>query len=275
MVHRDANRRAAGAADPRGRHAGAPRRLQDRRPSRSGSTLTSTRDADSPNSVAASRSTPPSEAADGTSTSAPMPPVSKQHSASVTASPPSAQSCADRIRRRPPASTSKSLQRRSPPGRAPAARRAPARERLQVLAAAEFAEVLAEEHDVETVGGKHARQRARGVLDHADDADDRRRQNRAAVGLVVQAHVAAGDRNLERAARLAEPGDGLGELPHDLRPLRIAEVQAVGRADRHGAGARDVARRFGQRQPRALPRIEQRRIGRCRPPTSPARGRCP
>ena len=52
------------------------------------------------------------------------------------------------------------------------------------------------------------------------------------------------------------PGDRLRELPHDLGPLRIAEVQAVGRANRQRAGARDVARGLGDRQARALSRIE-------------------
>ena len=63
-------------------------------------------------------------------TSAPMPPVSKQHSASVTASPPSEQSCADRISR-----SSASVDEQRPAARArprdrvPAARRAPGRAR--------------------------------------------------------------------------------------------------------------------------------------------------
>ena len=51
-------------------------------------------------------STPPSDAAAGTSISAPMPPESKQLSASVTASPPSEQSCADSSRPLPARSTS-------------------------------------------------------------------------------------------------------------------------------------------------------------------------
>ena len=52
------------------------------------------------------------------------------------------------------------------------------------------------------------------------------------------------------------PFDRLRELPHDRRPLGVAEVQAVGRAERPRAGARDVARRFGHREHRAAIRIE-------------------
>ena len=63
----------------------------------SGRTDTTTREADSPNSVAATRKAAGTSPADGSSTATPNG-VSKQHSASVTASPPSAQSCADSIK---------------------------------------------------------------------------------------------------------------------------------------------------------------------------------
>ena len=52
------------------------------------------------------------------------------------------------------------------------------------------------------------------------------------------------------------PSTALRELPHDRRPLGVAEVQAVGGAERPRAGARDVARRFGDREHRAALRIE-------------------
>ena len=94
------------------------------------------------------------------------------------------------------------------------------------------------------------------MLEQADDADDRRGIDRPAVRLVVQADVAAGDRHAERAAGLADALDGLRELPHDRGPLGVAEVEAVGRAERTGAGAGDVARRFGHREHRAAPRVE-------------------
>ena len=100
------------------------------------------------------------------------------------------------------------------------------------------------------------RQDPRRILQQPDDADDRRRIDRAAVGLVVEADVAAGNRHVERAARLGDSLDRLDQLPHDLGPLWIAEVQAVGRADRDRAGAGDVPRRFRDRQHRAAPGIE-------------------
>ena len=78
-------------------------------------------------------------------------------------------------------------------------------DRLQILAAAELAEVVAEQDDRRARPRKHARPHAR-----------RRRRCTPttpmtgvgrialAVGLVVEADVAAGDRNVERAARLAD-----------------------------------------------------------------------
>ena len=99
--------------------------------------------------------------------------------------------------------------------------------------------------------------------------------DRLAVGLVVEADVAAGDRDVERAARLGDALDRLDELPHDLRPLRVAEVQAVGGADRH---ARRRTRRCAPpRRPRASRRGADRdsSSGRCRRSTSRARAVVP
>ena len=94
------------------------------------------------------------------------------------------------------------------------------------------------------------------MLEHADHADDRRRIDRAAVGLIVEAHVAAGNRHVERAAGGRDPLDGFRELPHDRRPLGVSEIQAVGRAARPRAGARHVSSRLGDRQHRAAIRVE-------------------
>ena len=147
---RDADARAAGLAD-----APPPaRRPLSRAASTSavlpGSTATMTRVADSPNSVAVVRSTPPSPAAAGIVTSTPMPPVSKQHSASATAKPPSEQSCAERNRVAANQVDEQRLQR--PLAREIQRRRHTAHQpvhRLQVFAAAKFAEVVAEQNDVE------------------------------------------------------------------------------------------------------------------------------
>ena len=89
-----------------------------------------------------------------------------------------------------------------------------------------------------------------------DDAEHGRRVDGPAFGLVVEADVAAGDRHVERAAGVADAAHGLAELPHDLGPLRVAEVEVVGAANRFGARAGDVARGLGHRQHRAAIRVE-------------------
>src|SRR5437763_799807 len=72
------------------------------------------------------------------------------------------------------------------------------------------------------------------ILDQADPADSRRREDRLAravlrLGLVVEGDVAAHDREIERAAGLGHPVDTADELAHDLGPLGIAEIHAVRR----------------------------------------------
>ena len=83
--------------------------------------------------------------------------------------------------------------------------------------------------------------------------------------LVVERHVAAGDGQAERPARIGEAADALGQLPERLGTGRIAVVQAVRHAERAGPGDRHVARRLGDGQGRAEPRIERRRRPGCRP----------
>ena len=82
------------------------------------------------------------------------------------------------------------------------------------------------------------------ILEQPDHADGRRRRDRAPLGLVVEAHVAADHRHAQRDTRVADAAHRLGELPHHLGLLGIAEVEAVGDAERLGAGADDVARAF-------------------------------
>ena len=83
------------------------------------------------------------------------------------------------------------------------------------------------------------------ILDEPDHTEDGRRMDGNALGIVVEADVAAGDGDLEGFAGLGQPGDGLLELPHDLGLLGIPEVQAVGDADGPGADAGQVAAGFG------------------------------
>ena len=127
---------------------------------------------------------------------------------------------------------------------------------LQVLAAAELVAALTQQdHDI-AGRVKRAPYHAIGVLDETDDAKHGRRQHTLAIGLVIKTDVPTGDRDPERAARVAHAFDRASELPHDLRPLRIGEVQAIGRADRLTAGTGDVTRGFGDGKLRTAIRVE-------------------
>src|SRR4029079_15687487 len=76
-----------------------------------------------------------------------------------------------------------------------------------------------------------------------------------ALGLVVEAHVAAHDREVERATGFGHPFDAADELAHDLRPLRVAEVEAVGDRERLRADRAEVAIGLGDRLLPAFVRI--------------------
>ena len=80
--------------------------------------------------------------------------------------------------------------------------------------------------------------------------------NALAQRLVVEADVAAGDGNLKLLAGFGDAIDGLRKLPHDVRLLGIAEIEAIGCA--HGSCARTChfARRLGDGMHRPQPRIE-------------------
>src|SRR6202035_35418 len=80
----------------------------------------------------------------------------------------------------------------------------------------------------------------RHIRELADHADDRRRGDRALGPFVVQRDVAADDRDAECAAAVAKAPHRFGQLPGDVRLLRIAEVQAVGQPERLGADAGQV-----------------------------------
>ena len=56
-----------------------------------------------------------------------------------------------------------------------------------------------------------------------------------AAALVVEADVAPDDRQAQGVAGLGQAVDGLGELPHDLGVLGVAEVEAVDHGDRRVA----------------------------------------
>ena len=100
------------------------------------------------------------------------------------------------------------------------------------------------------------RQSAR-VLEHTDDTDDGRGQDRSPTRFIVEGNVAAHYRELERSAGLGDALHRLGKLPQDLRPLRRAEIQTIGDAARPSACAGDVSRRLAHGHGRAAPRIEE------------------
>ena len=83
------------------------------------------------------------------------------------------------------------------------------------------------------------------VGEQADAADGGRRQDAAAVGLVVKGDVARHDREVEGAAGFADAFDGADELAHDLGLFGVAEVQVVGGAN----GGAPVAVRLRQLPP--------------------------
>src|SRR5690606_25665860 len=89
------------------------------------------------------------------------------------------------------------------------------------------------------------------VVDHAEDPDDGGRVDRGVdeAGLaraVVQRDVADGDGHTELGARVRQAGDGLDELPHGVRVLGGAEVEAVGDGGGLGAHGRDVPVGLGE-----------------------------
>src|SRR4051794_17993188 len=90
------------------------------------------------------------------------------------------------------------------------------------------------------------------VVEQAYAADRRRREDGEAaavlvLGLVVEADVAAHDREVEGAAGFGHTLEAADELAHDLGPLRVAEVEAVGDRKRLRADRAEVAVGFGDR----------------------------
>src|SRR6516162_10433900 len=85
------------------------------------------------------------------------------------------------------------------------------------------------------------------IFEDSDNSYDWRRIDAFAQRLVVEADISAGDWGFQLLAGSGHSVDRLGELPHDVRFLRIAKVQAVGRSNRRRARTGDVARRLSHR----------------------------
>ena len=120
-----------------------------------------------------------------------------------------------------------------------------------------------------------ARRAIAQLVDQPEHADDRRRVDVGAARRVVEADVAADDRDAERLARFAHPVDDLGELPHHFGVLGIPEVEAVHERERPRARARDVARRFEHHQPARPCADRGGRSAPCRRSRARAPCRCP
>ena len=95
------------------------------------------------------------------------------------------------------------------------------------------------------------------VLQHAEAADRRRRQDALALGLIVKADIAGDDGEIQRLAGRRHAADGGGELAHDLGLFRIAEIHVVGDGERPGADGGQVAPGFGHRLSAAAFRVRQ------------------
>ncbi len=81
------------------------------------------------------------------------------------------------------------------------------------------------------------------IVQCAHNSQHRRGINAFAQSLVVKADIAASDGHVQCFAGFGDAIHHLGKLPHDMRLLRIAEVQAIGRAHRRSAAAGHVAGR--------------------------------
>src|SRR6267143_4919640 len=98
-----------------------------------------------------------------------------------------------------------------------------------------------EEDDVALVAESDF-QDVRGIVENAEDADDRRGIDGFAKSFVVEADVAAGDGSAEGGAGFGEAVDGFAELPHDFGLFRAAEIEAIRGGDGASAAAGHVAR---------------------------------
>src|SRR6266849_6491250 len=99
-------------------------------------------------------------------------------------------------------------------------------------------------------------QDSRGVVENAEDADDRRGVDGFAEGFVVEADVAAGDGGAEGGAGFGEAVNGFAELPHYFWLLGAAKIEAIRGGDGTRTAAGHVAGRFRDRVHGADARIQ-------------------
>ena len=125
---------------------------------------------------------------------------------------------------------------------------------VQRLAEPAFARLTGEQNDFALGFERHGRHGIK-VVDEADAADGRGRQNGTSVGFVVERDVAGDDGIVEDLAGFADAFDSLDDLAHDFGLLRIAEVEIVGDRQRTATGGCDVAPSFGDGLLAALDRV--------------------
>ena len=115
----------------------------------------------------------------------------------------------------------------------------------EVVCRAEFVAGFADEEDDVTCGFEGLGGDVLGFFDEADHADGGGWVDGSGGGFVVEAHIAAGDGCVERAAGFGEAFDGFAELEEIFGFVGISEIQVVRDGERGCAGAGDVARGFG------------------------------
>src|SRR6202521_1768194 len=94
------------------------------------------------------------------------------------------------------------------------------------------------------------------VFEKSHHSDHGSRVNSIAESFVIKADIAAGNRRIKFLAGFGDPVNHLRKLPHNVRLFWIAEVEAVGSADRSRSGASYFAGGFGDRVHGPETRIE-------------------
>src|SRR5580700_10240021 len=94
------------------------------------------------------------------------------------------------------------------------------------------------------------------VFEKTHYSDHRSRINSFAQSFIIETDIAACNRRIQFFAGFSDAVNHLRKLPHDVRLLRIAEVEAVGGADWSPARASYFAGSFGNGMHGAQARIE-------------------
>ena len=116
----------------------------------------------------------------------------------------------------------------------------------QVLAAGQIGRgcgqfICAEQYHNQPAGRKAGYAVFPRVFQQTQPANDWRGEYGRALALVVQAYVAAYDRQSQLAASIGHPRDAPFQLIIDVGPFRVAEIEAVGQRNRFRPHAGQVA----------------------------------